>query len=258
MIFTNEMVNGNMNILILEDKDNNRNALKKIVLSCPGVKRVFCCTNRKEAFTIAMDHQIDLFLLDIILEADRKNDNSGILFAEQIRKINMYKLTPIIFITVLMGLERELLKKIHCYDYIEKPIGDGSLVREHIEEVLEAISAGRKTESREAIPLHYDGIGYMVYMDEVIYFENKHGILHIYTIDDEIVIPNLSAKNLLKRIRHTKFLTPIYGTAVNTNYIDHVDFRNREVYMKVNNSVIPIGGRKYKQFKEEYMNWKSG
>lgn len=258
MILPDEMVDGNMNILILEDKDSNRNALKNIVISCPGVKQVFCCTNRKEAFARAMDYQIDLFLLDIILEPDQKNDNSGILFAEQIRKVDTYKLTPIIFITVLMGLERELLKKIHCYDYIEKPIGDGGMVREHIEEVLAAISMGRKTEFREAIPLHYDGIGYMVYMDEVICFENKHGVLHIHTIDDEIVIPNLSAKNLLKRIKHTKFLMPIYGTAVNVNYIEHVDFRNREVYMKVNNSIVPIGGRKYKQFKEEYMNWKSG
>lgn len=31
-----------------------------------------------------------------------------------------------------------------------------------------------------------------------------------------------------------------------------MDFRNKEVYMK-NNSVIPIGGRKFKQFKEEYL-----
>lgn len=244
-----------MNVLILEDKENTRDALKHIVLSCSGVKNVYCCSKRDEAFACAMNQYIDLFLVDIVLEPDKANDNSGIIFAEKIRKIDTYRLTPIIFITVLMGLERELLKKIHCYDYIEKPIGDGKMVREHIEEVLEAIAAGKKRESREYIPLHHDGIGYMIFLDEVIYFESKRGALHIYTIDDEIVIPNLPAKKFLHMIKQTKFLTPTYGTAVNANYIASVDFRNREVYMKSVDVVIPIGGRKYKQFKEEYLNW---
>lgn len=245
-----------MNVLILEDKKSNRIFLENIVVSCSGVTEVFCCENKEEAFVYAMEHHIDLFLLDIILEPDNRNDNSGIIFAEKIRNIDTYKLTPIIFITVLMGLERELLKKIHCYDYIEKPIGDGKLVREHIEEVLAALSIHSKQKSRECIPLHYDGIGYMVYLDEVIYFENKYGVLHIHTIDDEIIIPHLPAKRMLKKIQKTKFLVPTYGTAVNADFIASVDFRNKEVYMKSSNDVIPIGGRKYRSFKEEYMLWK--
>ena len=241
-----------MNVLILEDKECNRNALEKIVLSCAGVKNVYSYGKREEAFLSAVDNQIDLFLIDIILEPGNANDNSGIAFAESIRKLDEYRLTPIIFITVLMGLERELLKKIHCYDYIEKPIGDGKLVKEHIEEVLEALSVGRKREEREYIPLHYDGIGYLAYLDEVIFFESKRGTLYIHMIDDEIRIPNLSAKKFYQKIQRTHFLVPIYGTYVNVKHISSVDFRNKEVYMK-NNSVIPIGGRKFNQFKEEYL-----
>ena len=220
-----------MNVLILEDKENSRKALEKIVLSCAGVQKVFCCEKREEAFLAAVDHHIDLFLIDIVLEPDKPNDNSGIIFAENIRKYSEYRMTPIIFITVLMGLERELLKKIHCYDYIEKPIGDGKLVKEHIEEVLEAISEGRKNNSPEYIPLHYDGIGYMIPLDKVIYFENKRGTLYIHMTDDEIAIPNLSAKKFRNMIQSSKFLIPIYGTFVNMDYIDSGDFRNREVYM---------------------------
>ncbi len=241
-----------MNVLILEDKECNRDALEKIVLSCAGVKNVYSCGKREEAFLFAVDNQIDLFLIDIILEPSNANDNSGITFAESMRKLEKYRLTPIIFITVLMGLERELLKKIHCYDYIEKPIGDGKLVKEHVEEVLEALSVGKKKEEREYLPLHYDGIGYLVYLDEVLFFESKMGTLYIHTIDDEIRIPNLSAKKIYQKIQRMHFLTPIYGTYVNAEYISSVDFRNKEVYMK-DNSVIPIGGRKFKQFKEEYL-----
>lgn len=241
-----------MNVLILEDKKNNRDALQKIVSSCAGVTAVYTFAGRGDALKCAMDYHIDLFLLDIILEPEKGNDNSGILFAESLRKYNEYKLTPIIFITVLAGLERNLLKRIHCYDYIEKPIGDGKLVKEHIEEVLDAISTGKKQDSREYIPLHYDGIGYMVFLDEVLFFEYKSGMLHIHLADDEIRVPNYSAKKFYDKIRHTRFLSPIYGTYVNVGYIANVDFRNREVYMK-DNSVVPIGGRKFKKFKKEYL-----
>lgn len=241
-----------MNVLILEDKKNNREALRKIVSSCKGVNCVYTYDRCEDALKSAMDQHIDLFLLDIILEPGNGNDNSGILFAENIRKHDEYKLTPIIFITVLMGLERDLLKRIHCYDYIEKPIGDGSLVKEHVEEVLSAISAGQKPNSREYIPIHYDGIGYMVFLDEVVFFESKSGTLYIHLMDDEIRIPNYSAKKFYGMIHQTRFLNPIYGTYVNTDYIACVDFRNREVYMR-DDSVIPIGGRKFKKFKEEYL-----
>lgn len=226
--------------------------MQKIVASCAGVTCVYTFSGRGDALQCAMDYHIDLFLLDIILEPEKGNDNSGILFAENIRKYNEYKMTPIIFITVLAGLERDLLKRIHCYDYIEKPIGNGELLKEHIEEVLDAISAGKKPDSREYIPLHYDGIGYMVFLDEVVFFENKMGTLYIHLTDDEIRVPNYSAKKFNSMIRQARFLTPVYGTYVNADYIASVDFRNREVYMR-NNSVVPIGGRKFKKFKEEYL-----
>lgn len=241
-----------MNVLILEDRESSREALQKIVSSCAGVTGVYSYGKRADAWNAAMENHIDLFLVDIILEPDKSNDSSGILFAENIRNYNGYKLTPIIFITVLMGLERELLQRIHCYDYIEKPIGDGKLVKERIEGVLEAIAAGKKKDSREYVALHYDGIGYMVFLDEVVFFENKRGTLLIHLVDDEIRIPNLSAKKFYNMIRQTRFLAPIYGSYVNADYISSVDFRNREVYMR-NDYVVPIGGRKLKKFKEEFM-----
>lgn len=243
-----------MNVLILEDKSPTRLMLEKIVRSCKGAGEVYSCSNRQEALLKAADHHVDLFLVDIILEPRKANDNSGIDFVDTIRKQDEYRMTPVIFITVLAGLERELLKKVHCYDYIEKPLGDGKMAKARIEEALEAISVTQKPDLREQISLHYDGIGYLVYVDEVMFFENKHGVLYIYLRDDSIVIPHLSAKKFMEGIKRTKFMVPVYGTFINPDYIDSVDFRNKEVYMK-DGTVIPIGGRKYKDFKEDYLHW---
>lgn len=246
-----------MNVLILEDNERTRNKLMEVTKACNGVDRVFSFGRKEDAYFCAMEHVINLFLVDIVLEPEKDNDNSGILFADSLRRHNSYKLTPIIFITGLMGLERDLLKRVHCYDYIEKPIGDGRILKEHLDEVVEAVLAGKQPERKEYVPLRHDGIGYMVYLDDVVYFNNKQGTLYIHTIDDEIVIPNLSTKTFMNKIQDDCFLMPTHGTAVNVKYIENIDFRNREVYLKHTDFAIPIGGRKYKQFKEDYMRWQT-
>lgn len=244
-----------MRVLILEDNERTRKALAKIVKSCARDIEIFDFGKRADAYLCALEKEINLFLVDIVLEPARKNDNSGIVFADSLREHVKYRLTPIIFITVLSGLEPQLLKRVHCYDYIEKPIGDGEIVRRRISDVIEGIEFGGKRKQREYIPLRHDGIGYMVYVDEVIYFVSRRGTLYIYTVDETITIPYLSAKSFLHKIHDTLFLVPTYGTAVNPNYIDHIDFRNREVYLKGTEDVLAIGRRMLKQFKKAYLEW---
>ncbi len=71
-----------MNVLILEDNEVARNALIKIVKSCMNQIQVFAFDNRSEAYLCAMDKNIDLFLVDIILNPKRKEMiPSGIRFA---------------------------------------------------------------------------------------------------------------------------------------------------------------------------------
>lgn len=242
-----------MNVLILEDNEWSRLSLEKIVRSCGEDIEVFSFERREDAYLCAMENRIDLFLVDIILESEKWNDNSGIDFADNMRKFDSYKLTPIIFITTLQGMEFQLLRQIHCYDYIEKPIGDGTIVRRRVQDAIEAISLQKKPPEREKLILHYDGIGYALFVDEIIYISNHQGVLDIYTPNDHIQIPNVTTKSVMRKIKYTKFLEPVYGTAVNEAYIERVDFRNREVYLKCCDTVMPIGGRKLKKFREEYM-----
>ena len=244
-----------MRVLILEDNEKTRKALVKIVRSCAPDGEICDFGKRADAYMCAWEKKRYLFLIDIVLEPQRKNDNSGIVFADSMRGNVKYRLTPIIFITVLSGLEPQLLKRVHCYDYIEKPIGDGEIIKRRLSEVIEGINFGNKHKQREYIPLRHDGIGYMVYVDEVIYFASRRRTLYIYTVDDTIITPNLSAKNFLRKIKHTLFLMPTYGTAVNPKYIDSIDFRNREVYLRGTEDVVSIGGRMLKQFREAYMEW---
>ncbi|WP_229775528.1 response regulator [Anaerosalibacter bizertensis] len=64
-----------------------------------------------------------MFLLDIQLK-----DYSGFELAKEIRNIDNYKLTPIIFVTAIPTRELMAFKEIHCYDYIVKPFKEEEIV----------------------------------------------------------------------------------------------------------------------------------
>ena len=110
------------------------------------------------------------------------------------REIDKYKLTPIIFVTSLIGWEADLLKTIHCYDYIEKPLGDGKIAISKILNAIEAIQSRPIPKRVEYIPLHYDGIRYMLAVKDIICIENKKGVLYVYLKDEKIEIPRISLK----------------------------------------------------------------
>ena len=183
-----------MNILILEDNAHVSDRLKNLIEKNVNNAEVFLCSNVDEAWLKINKYRIDLFLLDIILDEKNKNDSSGILFAQSVREIAKYKMTPIIFVTSLIGWEADLLKTIHCYDYIEKPLGDGKIAISKILNAIEAIQSRPIPKRVEYIPLHYDGIGYMLAVKDIICIENKKGVLYVYLKDEKIEIPRISLK----------------------------------------------------------------
>lgn len=122
-------------ILILEDNELTRNKLIRLIESMNLNINVFAFSNEEEALGCALTHHIDLFLVDIILRPQIKNDFSGIHFTEKIKECPSSACAEVVFITSLAGLEADLLHRVHCYDYIEKPI-DEQKVMQIVEEVL--------------------------------------------------------------------------------------------------------------------------
>ena len=85
-------------ILILEDNAREMERLVKIVREQGAQNEVICAVNLEQAYHMAMEKSIDLFLLDIILDPRTAGDASGMKFADHIREVERYHFTPIIFI----------------------------------------------------------------------------------------------------------------------------------------------------------------
>ena len=165
------------------------------------------------------------------------------------REIDKYKLTPIIFVTSLIGGEADLLKTIHCYDYIEKPI-DEQKVMQIVEEVLTRGEKSSKLPQR--IYFRNDGIIYPVDVADIRYVVYQNRTLHVYDGDECIEVPNFPLKHFLEQVQDEVFLIPIKGTAVNIAYIEAVDYVNQFVKLKEITKQISMGSVLKRTFRKEY------
>ena len=250
-------------ILILEDNELTRNKLIRIIKLMEKRVNVHAFSNEEEALGFAMIHKIDLFLVDIILHPEKRNDFSGITFAERIHECPFCGASDIVFITSLAGLEVDLLHRVHCYDYIEKPI-DEERVKHLIDEIL---SRGEKSSKLpERMYFRNDGINYSMDVAEIRYVVHQNRILYIYNgikgIEclppytpngkECIEVPNLPLKQFMKRVRDSIFLSPLKGTAVNIAYIESVDYVNQYIQLNGIKERVSMGSVMKKKFRKQY------
>lgn len=236
-------------VLILEDNDLTRNRLVKIIKDIDDEIGVFAFANIEDAFGCALTHRIDLFMVDIILYPKERNDFSGIDFVERIRECPSCASAEVIFITSLAGLEAELMHRVHCYDYIEKPIDD-----KHVEKiVVEILNRGEKA-SRipERMYFRNDGIIYPMDVDCIKYVIHQNRKLYVYGEGECIEVPNLSLKHFLEQVKDSVFLMPMKGTAVNIAYIESVDYIDQFIHIKGEKNPVCMGSVMKKKFRKEY------
>ena len=236
-------------VLILEDLETAREFLIRVVKSCAEDIEIFAFSNTGDATICAMENKIDLFLIDIILKPNNPNDFSGIAFAEYVRGQSRYLSVDIVFVTTLVGLEAQLLRKIHCYDYIEKPIREDR-VRQVVKQVFDKID--HKVVEDDICFVRKDRVTYAIHEKEIVYMESHRRQLFIHKKDDVIKVPFLSMSQFMKQIHTQHFLCPTKGVAVNFNYIEYVDSVNRFVKIQNVEEPIDIGYRMKTQFIEKF------
>lgn len=226
------------NLLIVEDEALVANGLAKMVRSINNDIEVSITGYAQEALNYAKNINYDAFLLDIQLK-----DYSGFELAKEIRSIDYYKLTPIIFITAIPTRELVAFKEIHCYDYIIKPFKE-----REVKNALETIiNYGiKKDKKRAELKLKQKDYHYIIAQDEIVHIESRYGKVIITTIKEQIDLPRYTLKGLMDNLTDN-FIQCHRGYIVNTDYIEKVDKSDYNIYLKGIEFPIPIG-RKYKDY----------
>lgn len=232
------------NVLIIEDNDVCRNALTEITQRCESVGAVFCAGNSADAYKYAMEEDIHLFMIDIILNPSISGDVSGMIFADKIRKIERYKYTPIIFVTSLVDEKLIAYQNIYCSSYIEKPIEAKRVEKE----VLRAL--GQPLGREADIAFYYyrkDGIIYSLETDKIICIESTHRRLTAYTTEQSVRMPYRTLKAVMRELPQEYFIQCSKSMIVNRRHIDNVDMINCYITMK-DGRKIEIGSHMKKGF----------
>lgn len=136
---------------------------------------VYCADNIKDAYSLAMEHSIHLFLVDIVLNHANPGDVSGLRFVQKIHGVRRYEYIPIIFITILQNPRLFSFMQLKCFDFIEKPFDEDN-VRKNI---LKALDVPLAEEEDRIVFYRKDGIAFSMSPDEIYYIDIREALRRI-------------------------------------------------------------------------------
>lgn len=237
-------------ILIIEDNEIHMHLIKNIIEKLNKDITILCVTNGHDAYTIAMEQHIHLFLLDIILNANDTGDVGGLQFVKEIRNVKKYAFVPVIFITCLEDPNLYSYSKLNCLGYIEKPF-DENQVKEY---VLKGLEFPIADETNKSVFFRKDGIIYSKQINEIIYIESSRRKKTIYCVDEKLEIPYKSSKQIMDELDSDMFIQCSRYIIVNRNFIKRIDYTNRFITLKGVDKQLEIGVTMKKNFRSKLDN----
>jgi len=234
------------NILILEDNYIQLKTLSEIIKELGKGYKIYEATNIIDALSIAKEKQIDLFFLDINLE-----DGSGFKFAEEIRKIEIYKLTWMVFVTIYRDFMLTAFKKVHCYDYILKPYKKEKiqkLTKRLLSDNKEQVAVTKINEKYIIVPIK--NIEIKIYVNEIVFVEVFLRTSMIHTIKGSFTIDYLSLKKLNLMINDKNIIQSHRSFLINISYVNKIEKTNDKTSCKIyfyNTDKIALLGHSYKK-----------
>ena len=196
----------------------------------------------------ALQHTIDVFFLDIILNTGQNGDVSGLEFAQKMRSIEKYRFTLMIFTTSLMDPKLYAFTNIHSYAYLEKPY-DPNEVKKIVEKTIEYTT---EREEDKNLFFRKDGLIFSVNISEIIYIENSGHRLTLQTKMEKMQMPYKSCKKLMEEIDCKYFMQCSRSTIVNMKYVLALDLVNRYLVLKDGLGSLEIGIAYIKKVKEAF------
>lgn len=235
------------NVLILEDDSTMADAIGKIINEIEINTLIYKIDTLTEAYQTAIEHDISLFIVDIIIDHSIRNDVSGLTFVENIRKIEKYTFVPVIFMTSLADPELHAYRQLHCYGYLEKPL----VVEEAKSLIRKALKYSLPEETDKKLYFRNSGIVYAVNKKDIVYIRSHSGKIIIKTLKDELAVYYRNCRDMLKELDSDKYVQCNRSTIVNRDYIQNIDMVNRIVKMADDFGTVEIGKTMKKHFMDK-------
>ena len=235
-------------ILIIEDNQQILTHLSYIAQEINSSNKIYAFKNLDEAYRCALENDIDLFIVDIILEKEKPGDISGLQYVENIRKIDRYSFIPVIFVTSLEDAKFHTYEKLHCYSFIEKPFDEIKLKNL----MKECLTFKDTHQVNKTLFFRKDGVILALDREEFLYSESIQHVMYIHTTKAGMLsIPYITVKKLLEDLDSNEFKQCSRNVIVNKKYINNVDTVNRIIEL-TNGERVEIGITYKKKIKENF------
>lgn len=224
-------------VLILEDDRTSKEALEKILMEYSEDICVHAASSYEEAKgLLGQEIRYGLFLLDVNLGGENREDIGGILFAREVRERFCYTFTPVVMVTSVGAMEMQAYRELHCYQYIMKPFRP-----EQVKEVVRKVLEQERQEEPPSVMVKRDGVSYQVRCSDIRYIEAVHRGVCLHLKDEDWKVPYVTLKQILMRVPEGMFLQCHRMFAVNRREVEYFDTVNRIVKLRDCADVIEIG-----------------
>lgn len=235
-------------ILILEDQEISRKALKDMILSVGTPGQIV--VDEAASFSMAKkliesDVNYSAFFLDINLDESNVDDHVGMEVATFIRSYLKYELTPIVMVTSVASLEMEAYRRLHCYQFLIKPY-----MKVDVENVVKKLLALQNVKEEKSIVVKKDGINYRIKCNAIVYIKAVPRGICLYLKKESMKVPYLTIVKILEQLDKDEFIQCHRMFVVNKKHIENVDFVNRMIKMEHYDENIEIGGTYKNHLKE--------
>lgn len=223
-----------INILVLEDQKDSREALCKMIASYGRKNEIeidAAATYAEAEELLNNKKTYNGFFIDINLDVKNENDQSGIEFARLLRKNRKYEFTPVIMVTSIASLEMTSFREIHCYQYIVKPYD-----RRTVEDVIQKIVMHDKVAEEKYIIIKKNGINYKIKCDAIQYVQVITRGIQIKLSKETVKVPYLTIKEFMKKVDED-FIQCHRMYVVNKKHIISIDVVNRMIELEDGNTV---------------------
>lgn len=226
-----------VHVLVLEDDITSMEVLERILAEFSKDICIHTASSYQEAKDLLdMDIRYGLFLLDVNLNGNDREDIGGIIFAREVREKYYYTFTPIVMITAIGAMEMQAYREIHCYQYIMKPF-----YREQVEEVLKKVLEKEKQERPAMVNVKKDGINYQIKCADIQYIEAVPRGCALHLKKEVWKVPYVTLTQMLKKLPEKMFVQCHRMFAVNLNEIEYYDLVNRMIKIKDCGDMVEIG-----------------
>lgn len=163
-----------MDVLIVEDDQEQLDGIESILLEKYDHMNCIKATNYQQATQLMHANKIQLFLLDISL-GDDASEQDGIALGTQIRSMQRYAKTPILYLTAYSMDAPRAIHATNCYDFLVKPYKK--------EDLLYTIDKLIHNRFLDVTPIELrdvNGIYFRVLPEKILYIEAAGKNLTIY------------------------------------------------------------------------------